>query len=206
MEVFPYGLALLLLVALGKGLVTVAGELRSDRGFIKARLRLRGGAPRLADHEVVTVTGTVRVLGALLEAPLSGRLVVFHRTVARVSEIGVRVVACQMVEFELETDDGVVRVLGDTADTAFLPTPVIPRQLPRVQRFLRENGLASEYAAGAGTDEVVIEPGTRISVHGVARVELDLASTGERGFREAAPARMTLAAHPDHPLTLGPPK
>jgi hypothetical protein len=198
----------LLVVVAFLGLVAagVGDRLRGARPLAEARRRLREGAPRLADHAAVTLTGTVRVRDDLIEAPLTGRLVVFHLSVARVSELGVQVVEHELVPFELETAEGIVRVEGATADVAFPPVPVIPRQIERVQRFLTAHGIAFEHALGASIDEIAVEPGARIAVHGVVQVELDPSNAGERGFREPAPTRTTLRAAPDHPLTLGPPR
>ncbi len=110
-----------------------------------------------------------------------------------------------MVPFELETAEGIVRIEGDAADVILPPLPVIPRDLERVRRFLAAHNVSAEHAATAGIDEIAIEPGARITVQGLARVEADPASLGERGYREDAPTRVTLEPHPAHPLTIGPP-
>ncbi len=186
------------------GVRALIRELDRARARADARRRLHAGAPQLADHELVTVSGTVRVRDALLEAPLSGRLVVFHRSVVHVKGLETLLVACEMVPFELETAEGIVRIEGETAEVAFAPLPVIPRQIERVRSFLEARGVAIEYAASTSVDEIAVEPGVRIAVHGVVRSEIDLSSARERGYREEAPSRMTLRAQPDHPLMLGP--
>jgi hypothetical protein len=182
-------------------------ELRAARARAAARERLRAGATQIADRTVVTVTGTVRASApdALLEAPLSGRRVVYHRSVVRMRLHDLTLVAAEMVPFELETAEGIVRIEGDAADVILPPLPVIPRDLERVRRFLAANNESTEHAAAAGIDEIAIEPGARIAVQGLARVEVDPAGAGERGYREDAPTRVTLEPHPAHPLTIGPP-
>lgn len=182
-------------------------ELRAARARAAARERLRAGATQIADRTVVTLTGTVRASApdTLLEAPLSGRRVVYHRSVARMRLHDLTAVAAEMVPFELETAEGIVRIEGAAADVILPPLPVIPRDLERVRRFLAAHDVSAEHAATAGIDEIAIEPGARITVQGLARVEVDPASLGERGYREDAPTRVTLEPHPAHPLTIGPP-
>ena len=182
-------------------------KLRDARARAAARSRLRAGAKPIADCTLVTVTGTVRArdAGALLEAPLSGRRVVYHRSAARVPLHDFSATAVEMIPFELETADGIVHVEGDAAEVVLDPAPVTPRDLERVRRFLAVHGASAEHAFTAGVDEIAIEPGARISVHGLARIEADPSGAGERGYREGAPARVTLEPHAAHPLTLGPP-
>ena len=49
----------------------------------------------------------------------------------------------------------------------------------------------------------IVEPGARIRVQGVAIVETDDATPAERGYRDAAPRRVRVVAHENHPLTIG---
>lgn len=189
------------------GVRALIHELRKRSARATARRQLRAGAPQLADHELVTVTGTVRACAALIEAPLSGRRVVFHHTEAFVRGIRRQLVACELATFELETAQGVVRIEGETAEIAFAPRPVDPVPVERVKRFLAAHGIEAAYHVGTvGVGEVAIEPGARIAVRGVAQAEADPASAGERGFRDSAPVRMTLRGGPGHPLMVGPPE
>lgn len=198
---------LILLVVVAAKLIRVgARELAAARDRAVVRDRLHAGAARIVDNALVTVVGVVRARAPhqLLEAPLSGRRVVYHRSVARPRKLEREVVAVEMTPFELETADGIVRIEGDAADVVLPPAPVIPLDIHRVQRFLAEHGVGAEYAARTGVEEIAIEPGARITVQGVAHLEADPARADEGGYRERPPARVTLEPTPEHPLTIGP--
>lgn len=181
----------------------------------QARKRLDAGAKtEIADREIVTLTGTVRAVGELLEAPISGKSCVLYEAVARVYEAGPRntqVLAAQIAEqklvaFDLETAQGMVRVEGETADVELPHNPVIPRKIERERTFLREHGRSGDDIRGAGFDELALEPGTKIRVQGMAIIEVDPGAAGERGFRDESPRRIRLVAHEGHPLTIGRPR
>lgn len=184
-----------------------------DEGALDEAIRVRvtrKGAP-LAPREgvpsgetvPVTVTGIVRVRDALIEAPLSGRLVVFHRSVAS-PRLGPPVVACVMVPFELETELETVIIDGDHAESTFRALPLDPAPAERVAQFLAANQVNAALAHLYSVEEIAIEPGVRITVSGVACTELDPRDGRERGFRDFTPERTWIRSHPDHPLTLGP--
>jgi hypothetical protein len=187
---------------------TIRG-IRRLRAHIVLRRRLQGGQPVLADNTLVTMTGVVRAIGEPLRAPLSGKRCVLHHSTARVATVrGRRRVAldaysqCEMVEFVLDTRDGEVIVAGQTADVTFRPSPLIPRRLDREGAFLKAIGLTVD-ARSVSCDEIVIEPGMKVAVHGVAHYERSATATDESGFRDA-PAVVRLVGHPRHPLTIGP--
>lgn len=181
----------------------------------QARKRLKEASRELTDGAVVTLTGKVVALKQLIEGPLSGREGVAFSSRARLynevrsvtvrGRIGARPVAQEitealMVEFELDTADGKVVIADSALVIEFPPEPIIPRKIDREQKFLLDHGY--DVSAGdAGFDEIIIKPGTRVSVHGAVHFE---AVPGESGYRETG-KRVVLTAPPGHPLTIGRP-
>ena len=172
----------------------------------QARKRLRNASRELTDGAVVTLTGVVHAKGDTMTAPLSGRQAIAFSSTARVYEGAGR--HRKLVEqyhqqetsdFVLETKDGRVEIEAGGAEIAYAPEPLIPRQLEREQAFLAKAG-SDARARDGGFDEVVIEPGMKISVHGVVRIEV----AGGESYREAG-KRIVLSGHPAHPLTIGRP-
>ena len=182
------------------GAAGIANALWGPRA--RARQRLARGTAKIGDREIVTVVGKVRPLEEL-EAPLSGRTCVAFESIARIYDgrnyLG-QVVERAMVNFELETADGLVRVEGEQAEVALDPSPLIPRKIEREAKFLASHSRSPEYARGAGFDEVVIQEGDKVAVQGMA--VLEQSPEGERGYRDA-PLRVRIVAHPEHPLTIG---
>jgi hypothetical protein len=166
----------------------------------EVRRRVREAPHMLVDHSVVTLVGTVRAIGEPLIAPLSGRACVVHRSTARGGDSSFT--QCELVRFTLVTRDGEVIVDGETAEIPDRPSPIIPRKLEREEAFLARHG----YRGGRGTgfEEIVIEPGARVSVHGVVRVEISPpAARGEIGFRDA-PTIVRIVGDARNPLTIVP--
>lgn len=174
--------------------------------------RLQGStATTIADREVVTVVGVVRALGELV-APLSGAICVAHVSRAVIlPDRGPRdpfaqnqeIVESKLVPFELVTAAGIVRIEGPEFELVMPTEPLIPRKLDREIEFLITHGSDPGVARRTGFDEARVEPGAKISVHGMAIVEIE-PTADERGFREA-PSRIRLVAHDNHPLTIGTP-
>jgi len=172
----------------------------------QARKRLRTASRELTDGSVVTLTGVVRAKGDTMTAPLSGRQAVAFASSARLYD-GVgrhrRIIdefqQQEAVDFVLETKDGLVEIEATRAELAYAPEPLIPRKLDREQAFLTKAG-CNVSARNGGFDEVVIEPGMKISVHGVVRIEV----AGADSYRETG-KRIVLSGHPAHPLTIGRP-
>lgn len=195
--------ALSITIACGWPVVlAISNERASSRAH--ARRRLRAGGARPADGSVVTLTGTVRAIGPLLEAPLSGRGGVLYRSAGRLPRTE-PVVEAQMVAFELHTAEGIVRVDGAWAELLLPPVPLAPRQLERERSFLVRGGLEimdDADLATANFAELVLEPGHKISVHGLARIVLDPASSTERGYRDDGPRRITIIEPPAAPITI----
>lgn len=172
--------------------------------FVKARAQLAQGKHELVDGAVVTLVGVVQPID-LLTAPLTGRKCVALHVKAFLGPHWLTRFA--MTRFVLATDQGEVFVehwpepaLGFTA------TKVSPAY-DIAARFLQGIGYMPWDAARATFEEIAIEPGARIAVHGVIRTELakpgdpDL---GELGFREVHTI-VKLVGDPKHPLAMGDP-
>lgn len=174
----------------------------------RARKRMRAAARELVDGAVVTLTGKVVAKGKVIEGPLSGRSGVAFSARARIyngnggaaRKVDSEITEALMVEFVLDTKDGPVVVADSELVIEFPPDPIIPRKIDREQRFLLDHA-RDTHAANAGFDEVVIAPGTKISVHGAVHIEV---APAESGYREAG-KRIVLSAPPGHPLTIGRP-
>lgn len=175
----------------------------------RARRRLAAGSCAIADHAIVTLTGTVRAIGEPLVAPLSGRRCVLHSSLGRVFEdtahnrLFIAIDERVMRPFELETRDGKVLVDGIEAELAIPRSPLIPRRLEREIEFLEAHNQPRSYLRYTVFEELVVASGDRIAVQGMAVVEADRSEAAERGYRDDAPIRIRLIAHADHPLTIG---
>lgn len=160
------------------------------RAVLRRRRLVR--SPRLADGEVVTVAGVVRALGPPIEAPLSGRSCVLHRSRIRVftpkpldrSETA-------GVAFVVETKQGIVRIATDTTQLAMAPLTVVDRASPRQLAFRQRHGIAVDVPVAF--DEIVVPPGAKVMVRGIVRAEPDEDPTAERGYRDNAPTALHLA-------------
>jgi hypothetical protein len=168
----------------------------------QARRRLASGRDAIGDHEVVTLSGTVRAPATALTSPLSNRACVAYRIIAT-ARTSPRSPAVQVFEkraftpFELElAASRTVTVDGDAAELETRTSPVIPRNLDRELALLA----GTEVEADLGTisfEEAIVEVGARIRVHGMTVVE-----TATGGYRDGG-TRIRLVAHDAHPLTIG---
>src|SRR5262249_40527398 len=128
--------------ALGFAALVVLGIVA---GLVRKVLRGRALARKvsLVDGEVAELTGTVRARRDLLEAALSGRACVAHRSHARVvkrtGELVAEVKEDAACAFTLDTASGVVEVAAD-AVFALVPGPVIPRVAQLEAAFLERHG------------------------------------------------------------------
>ena len=197
--------------------VAVAGAIGSRlwEPSAVARRRLRRGSAAIVDREVVTLVGTVRARSELLEAPLTGKRCVLYDSYGHVKELSsnqryattiAEVREQKMVPFELEVDGELVLVDGESADVELPAVPVVPRKIEREKAFLEAHGQPFKLVITSGFDEARVAPGDRVSVQGMAIIELDQTSTDERGYRESAPRKIRLVAHAAHPLTIGRPR
>jgi hypothetical protein len=196
------------LIAVIAAALTIARAAHAIAQLARARVRLRKrlamGSPTLADGALVTVTGTVQLLGKPLIAPLSGNPCVAHQSRARVYDAssGPKQLIDEQVRhgltpFVLVTQSGEIVVAGTAADLAIRPSPVIPRRMERERAFLREVGHHDDIMR-ASFDEVLVAEGMKITVFGVSLVEL---TPGESHYRETA-SRMRLTGDESHPLTI----
>ena len=165
-----------------------------------ARKQRLAAPDQIVDHGLVTLRGTVKVLGEPLKAPLSGRACVAFRATGRTysgvgthREIDAEEIEVVMKPFVLVTKHGEVIVDGDYCELPGHISPIIPRKLELEQAFMRRVALIG-MAASAGFDEVVVKPGMKIAVHGVVREEVTTAG-GETGFREA-PKQLRISGNP----------
>jgi len=162
---------------------------------------------QVEDRTIVTLTGTVRILGEPLIAPLSARRCVMYESYANLYETAPvdrpsqgddkRTLVAQlakraMVPFELETSIGVVVIDGTEADLELVPTPVFPRRPEREMAFLREHDRDPALADTTGFEEISVDPESLISVRGLAIV--------------ASPTEVRLVAREGQPLTIGTPR
>jgi hypothetical protein len=154
----------------------------------------------IIDHGIVTLRGTVKLLGTPLTAPLSGRACVAFRATGRTftfigkhKQIDAETTEVVMTPFVLETKHGDVIVNGEVCELPAHSAPIIPRKLELEQAFMRRATLLG-MAADAGFDEIVVKPGMKIAVHGVVREEVTT-SGAETGFREA-PKQRRLTGEP----------
>lgn len=204
----PIKLIILLVASIGSMVGGIHAAFFGPRA--KARKRMREASRELVEGAVVTLTGTVRAKGDLVTGPLSGRAGVAYFSIARIygpatHHMRSRPIVDQLQrreirEFVLETKDGPIEVEPGDALIEYAPEPLIPRKIEREQAFLQASGSAV-HAKDAGFDEVVIQPGMKISVHGAVHFE---AAPAEAGYRETG-RRVILSAAPDHPVTIGRP-
>jgi hypothetical protein len=176
-------------------------------------LRLVGWSPRrpelandddsqIKDGSVVTLTGTVRILGEPLITPLSARRCVMYEAYADLYDTdegddAKRTLVAQlakraMVPFELETSMGVIVIDGTEADVELVPVPVFPRRPEREALFLREHDRDERLIDTTTFQEVSIDPDSLVSVTGMAKVE--------------SPTKIRLVANGDQPLMIGLPR
>ena len=83
-----------------------------------------------------------------------------------------------------------------------MPSALVPRAEAREIAFLARAGFGADFHRHAGFDEIVVEPGATIVVRGMIRIDRDIASTAERGYRDDAPTLVRLVATPQTPVTI----
>jgi hypothetical protein len=161
--------------------------------------------PRFEDRQVVTVTGTVKVVGDGLISPLTARRCVLFEAYANLYEwqkegeenhkvLAGQLAKRQMVPFELETSVGTVTIDGTEADLELQPTPVFPRIPEREARFLREHERDERLIENATFEEITVDPDELISVQGLVVID------------PQSPTRIRLVADGDRPLVVGTPR
>lgn len=165
---------------------------------------------KIVDGEIVVVTGVVRVLGQLLEAPLSGTPSVAYSATARINDRRIRsaygsqliteVTDHRVVPFDLETADQVIRIDVPESALAGAELPLVPRSLERERAFLAKYASATVDLRTVAFHERCVEPGAVVKIRGLAIAETD-PTTGEHGFRDAAP-RFRIIGHDKALITI----
>ncbi len=163
-------------------------------------------SPALVDSELLAISGIVRAAGEPLEAPLSGRSCVAHRSRARVfggankAQLVAEPIEQEATPFVVETRHGAVRI--DARDLALDVAPSgLPDRSTLAQRTFRTRN-ALERDVPAYFDEIVIAPGARVTIRGVVSLEQDPHDASERGYREGAATRARLVATAAQPVTV----
>ena len=161
---------------------------------------------QIADGEITTVTGVVRPVGPLLEAPLSGRPSVAYTSTARIGTRRIRMSyglrhlitadERRAVPFDLETRDRVIRIDVTEVDLAIEAVSSVPRHLERERAFLDRLARGSIDVRLSMFEERCLEPGASVQVSGLAVAEAD-AMRSEQGFRDA-PTRFRIIEHVSH--------
>ena len=183
-------------------LVLLALAIWGLRGLLRRR-NLKRSAP-LVEGEIVTVTGTVRPLAPMLEAPLSGHACVLHRSRARVVDARGVVLGepteSAAVPFVLDTPRGSITIDERQPAITCAADRIADVDAARVRAFRARN--LPDSNASAMFDEVVIKPGATISVRGVVTLERELDSATERGYRDDVPVRTCLISAAQQPLQI----
>lgn len=174
------------------------------RASVRKRLR---SSPSTVEHgALVTVIGRIVETGELVEAPLSGRRGVLVVASAELPEQGpdgpLTYRAFAMKPFDLDTvTAGIGRIDATTADLGIRPGAPKPRSNEREEAFMIAHGRGATAARVATFRELVLAPGMRIAVHGVALIVED--THAERDYRDRAPRRTRIVAPEDRTLAIG---
>jgi hypothetical protein len=202
-----YGRQRMIWIVVAVLVVGLAVGIFSTLRLVRWSPRPGGNDDGIEDRKVVTVTGTVKIVGEPLISPLSARRCVMFEAYANLyewpkegSEEGAvkdKVLAGQistrkMIPFELETSVGTVRIEGTEADLELSPTPVFPRRPEREALFLREHERDERLIENATFEEITVDPDELISVQGLAIID--------------SPTSIRLVADGDKPLIIGTPR
>jgi hypothetical protein len=202
-------------IALGVGLV-VAGSLAvaAGRRLVerrRARRELRGRPPlgtTTPEGVAVRVVGIVRALDTTLTAPLSHRACVAYRArveapLGRLVLRGRRYETVAVERFAIDRD-GATAIIVEASHAVFALKPTA------LAKGLREHQVS--FAALHGVqrlknvyfEEVVVEPGQRVSVAGLMMLDpAEAPADGELGFRDPAAPDVRLTGNRDHPIVIG---
>ena len=96
----------------------------------------------------------------------------------------------------VETKHGAVQVDPEKLELAVAPMTVVARATPRLDAFRARHEIDADMPASF--DEIVVEPGSRITIRGVLAVVRDASAAGERGYRDDIPTTVRL----DAPVTV----
>ena len=195
-------------IAAGRKLV----ERRKARQALRERAPLDHSSP---DGSEVRVTGIVRALDEVLEAPLSGRRCVVYRSrMAPVegfvlwARVQKPLEQIRMVPFALELPDK-SRVIVDSRHALLDIDPIKKLQTDETRRhqLALALGLPIRDGRAAHIEETVVTEGMRITVGGLVMKDVSKAPTGEeRTFRDAQATQLRIAGDAAHPIAIGSPR
>jgi hypothetical protein len=184
--------------ALGRFVASRLGERRRARRRTRALPEVSG---EVAEGREVHIRGIVRAGEELLVSPLSRQRCVMYRVhgIGRLARGGTTFSRRKFV-----VDRGEAGEVEIDSDHVELDVPLTKRKLHLAQG--RESvmlmfGLTRRNLVAV--HEVVLLPGDEVTVIGLPILDPATAPpTGERGFRDDAPAQLRLAGSEEHPLTI----
>ncbi len=159
----------------------------------------------LAEGEPVVLTGTTRLVGEQVIAPLTGEPCIAHRSRARVftrldhtGDLLGNVESFDIAPFVLDAPNGSVLVIDRPARIELEPALLAFLDRNRCAHFLARRGLAA-YVASSFFEHAVVRAGDTITMFGV--ITREPAPALETSFREL-PVRTRLTGYGKHPLAL----
>lgn len=160
-------------------------------------------SPKLVEGERLTISGVVQPTNAAVEAALSGRRCVLDRSRARVL-VHDRLISepreVQIRPFVVATRYGQVRIDVSELALEVPPNTVVDLATERQLAFRSRHDIPK--TAALAFDEILIEPGSKVTIRGIVSLERDPDSTAERGYRDDAPTTIRLVGDASRPLTL----
>jgi hypothetical protein len=158
----------------------------------------------LAEGEAVVLTGTTRLVGPHVVAPLTGEPCVAHLSRARVftrldhtGDLLGNVESFDIAPFVLDAPNGSVLVIDRPARIELEPALLGLLDSGRCAHFLARRGLDA-YVASSFFEHVVVRAGDIVTISGVITCEPVPAL--EASFREL-PVRTRLTGYGKHPIT-----
>jgi hypothetical protein len=206
--------AVILILGSGTAATTLAGiRLRRDAERRRVVRQLRQ-VPAMRDDvdegTLVKISGRVKVLDDELVAPLSGARCVMYRarlrSLSATGPTGSLATSFGIRPFAIDAGSaGVTIVRGDDAEVDLSAVAQRRMTSERTTAFKALHGVG--HMARVMVDEVIIEPGTWITVAGRAQRDVIAEpSTAELGFRESPRGRLDLIGSHAHPLLVHQPR
>jgi hypothetical protein len=199
-----------LLIAAALGIGAALPHVRVSRYRKHARAILRGHPAMTAatrEGESARVSGIVRAIETLA-APVTGRPCVVHRLTIIDMPRGRRHTQVGITPFLLDRGAaGTVRVEGSHAVIDLPSKKVSPPNRASGQRALARFADAWRSNSQLRYEQMLVEPGQRISVAGLVMYDVpDAPTADERGFRDQARPRLRITGNAEHPLAIGRPE
>ncbi len=188
-------------------------ERRRTRRALRATVPLDASLP---EGTAVRVTGTVRITGETIEAPLSGRRCIAHRSriylsMGRPDLAGVVGSArepretARAVPFAIERPDG--STIAIDSEHVVLELPAVKLDVgdrDRCGRFALTHAISSKERHRVTYEELVVEDGMQITVAGTLMKDIaDAPTAAELGLRDEQPPVVRLAGSATHPILIG---